>query len=271
MTALIGKFSLFPYLRTVTTNVLLTLNFSMSYYVFCTDRIVTVSLSYRAFSSLPKNNKHCSSVDTKTGLWYFCATCTKQVQCRKGRAFTVARWNDHELSPSHRENVRRLNEVHRLELKQKAKSAKLTSLEKHALKQLTKSQSPLQQFFQMKLSKKAKEQLATLPVMTVPTAADSTDTVNEDVVEVYSIVSPLTRGVCEGVLPDFRGQLKNALRVYSIYASIDVNSSYKLGYVGGRHEKKAQVFSKVCVGGKGVYRKHTNGRIFSCESCEAFR
>ena len=55
------------------------------------------------------------------------------------------------------------------------------------------------------------------------------------------------------------------------HASIDVNSSYKFGYVGGRHEKKAQVFSKVCVGGKGVYRKHTNGRIFSCESCEAFR
>ena len=126
----------------------------------------------------------------------------------------------------------------------------------------------------MKVSKKAKEQLATLPVMTVLTGADSStansDTAEEDV-EVYSIVSPLTRGVCEGVLPDFRGQLKNALRVYSVYASIDLNSSYKLGYVGGRQEKNAQVFSKMCVGGKGEYRKHTNGRIFSCESCEAFR
>ena len=138
----------------------------------------------------------------KMGLWYFCATCTNKVPCRKGRPSTVARWNNHELSPAHQENVRQINEVHCLELKQKAKSTTLTSIEKGALKQLSKNQSPLQKFFAMKVSKKATTQIKNLPVMTAPTAADSTnddsDSDLEDVVEVLNKVLPSKRGVCEG-------------------------------------------------------------------------
>ena len=83
---------------------------SVQYYLFCragdeededdgtADRI---SFSKRMFSLLPDNNEHCSKVDMKTGLWYLCAICTKKVPCRKGMPFTVARWKDHEVSPSH--------------------------------------------------------------------------------------------------------------------------------------------------------------------------
>ena len=225
------------------------------------------------FLSLPDNNGHCSKVDTKTGLWYFCATCTKKVPCRTGRPFTLARWNDHEVSPSHREKVRRIKETQRLALKQKAKSSNLTSIEKGTLKQLSKHQCQMQNFFSMTMSKKVSTKVKNLGVMTVPTPASSKTVESdlEDVVEVVDKMQPLKRGKCEGVLPDYCGLLEDLLQPYCVYAAIDKESLYKVGYVAGPRGKKAQVFSKKCMGGKGVYRKHQHGRIFSCNSCENLR
>ena len=93
----------------------------------------------------------------------------------------------------------------------------------------------------------------------------------EDVVEVMDKMQPLKRGKCEGVLPDYCGLLEDWLQPYCVYAAIDNESLYKVGYVAGPRGKKAQVFSKKCMGGRGMYRKHQHGRIFSCNSCEKLR
>ena len=232
--------------------------------------------SSKQFLLLPKTNEHCLKVDIVKGLWYFCATCNKEVASRKGRPFTLARWIDHQESPEHKDHVRRQCEVVCLELKEKANKGKLTSLEKQTLGQLTKKQSPLQQFFLAAKSKKGENKAKKmLPTSDTAGSVINVDT-GKDTVDGVEVVEEITfpkRGACEGVLPDFRGALKDSLRAYCLYASIDVKTQYKVGIVsvGGRHEKHAQIFAKNCVGAKVTYRKHANGRIFSCDNCESLR
>ena len=110
------------------------------------EKCVPTGLSRQQFVLLSKTNKHCSKVDTVQGLWYFCSTCNKQVACRNGRPFTLARWKDHQESPEHQDHVRRSREVACLELKMKASDGKLTYLEQQTLGQLSKKQSPMQRF-----------------------------------------------------------------------------------------------------------------------------
>jgi len=127
--------------------------------------------------------------------------------------------------------------------------------------------------FSMTISKKASMKVKNLGVMTVPTPASSKTVESdlEDVIEVMDKMQPLKRGKCEGFLPDYCGLLEDFLQPYCVYAAIDKESLYKVGYVAGPRGKKAQVFSKKCMGGKGMYRKHQHGRIFSCNSCEKLR
>jgi len=124
----------------------------------------------------------------------------------------------------------------------------------------------MQNFFSTAISKKSSTQVNNLPVMTVPTPASTTtvDSEIKDVVEVMDKMVPLKRGKCEGSQPNYRGQLEDLLQAYYVYATIDDDSLYKVGYVAGPRGKKAQVFSKKCAGG----RKHLHGWIFSCNSCE---
>ena len=110
-------------------------------------------------------------------------------------------------------------------------------------------------------------------VIDVDIEKDTADGVEADGVEVVEEITTPRRGACEGVLPDFRGSLKDPLRAYCLYASIDIKSQYKVGLVsvGGCHEKHAQIFAKNCVGTKSTYRKHVYGRIFACDNCESLR
>ena len=226
-------------------------------------------LSRQQFVLLPKTNKHCSKVGTVQGLWYFCSTCNKQVACRNGRPFTLARWNDHQESPEHQDHVRRSREVACLELKMKASDGKLTSLEQQTLGQLSKKQPPMQKFFRATVSKKEECRITKSSSSLSGAAEPVIDTDGE--VEVVP-ASSQNRVSCEEVFPDFRGSLKDPLRAYSLYASIGVKSHYKVGYVSGvGREKAPQIFSKACNGGKVVYRKHVHGRIFSCDKCEGLR
>ena len=69
--------------------------------------------------------------------------------------------------------------------------------------------------------------------MTVPTPASKTtvDSELKDVVDVMDKMVPLKRGKCEGILPNYRGQLEDLLKAYCVYATIDDDSLCKVGYV----------------------------------------
>ena len=72
-------------------------------------------------------------------------------------------------------------------------------------------------------------------------------------------------------MPDFQGPLSNYLCVYALYASLDSNSLYKLGYVWWNKKKWQQFYHKQCDGTTAKYRKNKKGSINSCDGCDKLR
>ena len=177
--------------------------------------------SYREFMMLPESKHHCSKVDRVHGLWALCGLCAKKIICRFERSYTVAHWNDHEKTPEHNNHIRHLDEITELDLKKKALGETLTSLEATTLGQLTKKQSPMAQFFSATASKKDvfKKVSAENPI----TPAERAATASADALE-GSASAPSTKRkpiTCEGIMPDFRGAIKDHIAVYCLYAATD--------------------------------------------------
>lgn len=218
--------------------------------------------SYYGFLTLPDNDVHCMKVDTMNGLWVWCKDCNCCVYARKERPYTLSRWNDHKKSdPKHLEVLRRKRFVATLELKQKSKTAKLTTLEADALKQNQRNQVSLNSFFAKKKKSKLSPQTSTNSNSTSPTSPQPQLTYQSDEPSKLKCIS------CEGILPDFgKTEMQSCLRVYVIYASIADGSSYKAGFVGQRN--LAQIFHSECNGSKGRMRKTASyGTHYACDDC----
>lgn len=81
--------------------------------------------SFRDFVDLPVNDKYCSAVDMKYGMWYDCSLCKCRVKVRTGRAYTTARWNDHTSEDSsHARQLKNSDCV--AELRKKKKEGKVS-------------------------------------------------------------------------------------------------------------------------------------------------
>ena len=164
--------------------------------------------TYRSFLALPQTNMYCSRVDEAKGMWYWCGLCNKEVKCRKGRPFTLARWNDHENEPGHLDIIRHKAEAKRIGLKKKSTGVKLSSLEQSTLQQLNKTQVPMMQFFSKKKSTKEVNE-SSEPSKSTPKevneSSKSSDTIEDDITSWPPKKKPIS---CEGVMSDFRGDLK---------------------------------------------------------------
>ena len=182
--------------------------------------------TFKSFVFLSDNDAHCLRVDRERGFWAFCSTCNKNVIYRDGRESTLARWNDHKTSPEHKNHIRRLQEIKLLELKKKKYNDDLAPLEKSMYDQLTNKKSPLLQFYNGEVSnweinKKNQAIVGTNKSIISPTPPLALSQEN---------VSPHRKPTtCEGIMPNFCGNLKDSLCAYELYAAIDYNSKYKFG------------------------------------------
>lgn len=251
-----------------------------------------MSASKTNFLNLPQVMTYCSKVDTANGCWYFCGLCNKEVPCRTGRPFTLARWNDHEKCPEHKQHLRRLEELERIKLKKKAQSTKLTSLEAKCLKQLALKQDVMMKFYSVTESQKSKNKAhSTSLSVTSRSVTESQSSQNQaqkntssTVIDVESVVDlervdpeptlipRAKRGQCEGIVPGYRRAMKDSITAYCLYASVDSKSAYKVGYANDPHKGTcSQLFSTACKVNKTTFRKHNAGNLFSCTNCEAVR
>ena len=234
--------------------------------------------TYYSYLQLPETDEHCAKVDVKSGLWYNCLTCGRDVTNRSGRPFTMGRWNEHKENDSgHVAIVRRQREVRRLKLKQK-NDEELTSLETDELKQLSRKQVPMGQFFGRVTSKKeiAKSLRRGMnnnevEVFNVEeaTSVTRTDSTAAQSLPVESNVRPRT---CEGVFPDYRKpDFQPFLKAYCLYASINSNAHYVVDFVGASTRNRTpQMFARECTRTNGEPRGVKNP-TFQCDHCHTLK
>ena len=176
----------------------------------------------------------------------------------------MGRWNDHENNdPTHLQNVRRTKMVATLKLKKKSKTEKLSSLEEDALKQNTRNQVSLNQFFAKKKSTTSSASVASASAALPATMANESELPQSQPSKMKGIS-------CEGILAGFaKTDMQPYLAAYVLYASIADNSIYRAGYVG--QLRLAQIYHRECNGKFGSKRKTTQGTHYSCDDCDNVR
>ena len=82
------------------------------------------SNTFNAFVDLPINNPHCDRVDMVNGMWYHCSLCDIKVKGRKGRSWTMSRWDEHTAKDSpHDERAKNVDSI--AGIREKKKSGKV--------------------------------------------------------------------------------------------------------------------------------------------------
>lgn len=135
------------------------------------------------FLNLPREDAHCKSVDTSSGLWAICGTCDDKVVktriCDRP-AFNLARWNEHIKGQKHLNNVEDRKTAELLRLKEKGKQGSLTKTEKRYVEMHTCSQKNISDFFSTTTKRKVEDTVSipsTAAATAVTTASSGTTAV----------------------------------------------------------------------------------------------
>ena len=88
--------------------------------------------TFKAFVDLPINNPHCDCVDMANGLWYHCSLCNIEVKGRKGRSWTMSRWDKHTAKDSpHDERAKNDDSISGIREKKKSGKVRQATINIH--------------------------------------------------------------------------------------------------------------------------------------------
>ena len=88
--------------------------------------------TFQAFVDLPINNPHCDRVDMANGLWYHCSLCNIEVKGRKGRSWTMSRWDEHTAKDSpHDERAKNKDSISGIREKKKSGKVRQATITIH--------------------------------------------------------------------------------------------------------------------------------------------
>jgi hypothetical protein len=204
-----------------------------------------------------------------------------RVETRKGRPFTLARWNQHvKENEEHKQAVAELNESNRITAMIKSKDTKLTKKDRENYARMSKKPTQITSFFASKPNEVPSLAQLDQPVATsmqsssVDNSSASmapSDSIAVTLSESDAVPSPTHQKVCQGVFEHFRPKDNNKfgeyLLLYSCNHAVDSESGYKFGYVDG---KLPQVFAANCTGAGAKFRKGSKRTPdhWNCDHCE---
>jgi hypothetical protein len=101
------------------------------------------------FLNLPNTDTRVVAVDTVDGMWIDCI-CGTRKNMRVGRPFTAGYFNDHIVTVDHQKRMAMTQAKMELDAKVKANDPSLTEKERSRHKVDSRTQTPLQAFFERK-------------------------------------------------------------------------------------------------------------------------